>query len=585
LNDVGGCFQACGGPALLCGPGPAPPAILPIPFVNRPDPDCPLGYAPSPGLRNIDGRKRVSQKNVVLIVLDDQDEIISPYFDAMPFSREFFLENGTRFENAYTSTSICCASRCQLLTGLLGHNVGVLQNVGTYGGLSAFKKPRDQQGGRIKDQYGRCINFEDRSLSVFLKSAGYATGIWGKYLNGIENDTTNSFSLPPSPGWDEFTVGANRQFYTGYNYVLGTSNRGGPVSYQWHAANPADYLTDVIRDKALNFVASQRQPGHPTQPLFMMLNPAAPHFPCPAARRHTQYNSYWASRYDSIVTSRPNYNADDSDKSYWLRTSQNVRGAYLTTSTWNKVDFIKRMGSLYAIDEMIAALVNQFKALGELDKTVFILTSDNGYNLGAHKLIHKMAAYEESIRVPLFFAGGGVGKGATVKDRTVLVDLAPTILDFANMRAPSYMDGFSLSQKLFVNPHAGHKRQAVYVQYKNHLPGAAPDVSQIGVETSVLVQGLAPPPFFLDVEPYKGVRTSRYLFLEVTNVLANTTAFKEYEAYDMKTDPYQLHNIYNSLDVATKTELQNLLQTLANCTGSECWDIDENDDDDEGSDD
>ena len=93
---------------------------------------------------------------------------------------------------------------------------------------------------------------------------------------------------------------------------------------------------------------------------------------------------YWKNQFAKYVSGRQNYYtvSEIEHKSRWLKESLSWRSQI---NWFNEVDFAKRMGSLYAVDEMIEAVYRRIEALGELDNTVFILTSDNGYNFGMSK--------------------------------------------------------------------------------------------------------------------------------------------------------------------------------------------------------
>ena len=72
------------------------------------------------------------------------------------------------------------------------------------------------------------------------------------------------------------------------------------------------------------------------------------------------------------------------------------------------------------------------RASGELDNTLIIYTSDNGFFHGEHRIPSgKMHIYEESIRVPLEMRGPGIPKGVSVDPLAINADLAPTIVDAA----------------------------------------------------------------------------------------------------------------------------------------------------------
>jgi arylsulfatase A-like enzyme len=78
---------------------------------------------------------------------------------------------------------------------------------------------------------------------------------------------------------------------------------------------------------------------------------------------------------------------------------------------------------------------------------VFIFASDNGFFFGERGLADKWLMYEESIRVPLIVRDPRLPKArwGTVVDQIALnIDVAPTLLDLAGIKAPERMQGRSL---------------------------------------------------------------------------------------------------------------------------------------------
>jgi N-acetylglucosamine-6-sulfatase len=79
-----------------------------------------------------------------------------------------------------------------------------------------------------------------------------------------------------------------------------------------------------------------------------------------------------------------------------------------------------------------------------LDSTLIIFMGDNGFQFGEHGLIDKRTAYEASMRVPLLMQCPELFKGGTVVDKMVAnIDIAPTILEAAGLKAPDDMEGRS----------------------------------------------------------------------------------------------------------------------------------------------
>jgi arylsulfatase A-like enzyme len=121
--------------------------------------------------------------NVVLVLTDDMRY---EEFEKVARFREFVRE-GTFFERAYVTNSMCCPSRSTALTGRYSHNHGVLSN-----------KTR----GSVRGGYGAYKNLGTgaHNLAVWLQEEGYATSLYGKFMNGygMGNDR-------PPGGFDRFT--------------------------------------------------------------------------------------------------------------------------------------------------------------------------------------------------------------------------------------------------------------------------------------------------------------------------------------------------------------------------------------------
>jgi arylsulfatase A-like enzyme len=100
------------------------------------------------------------------------------------------------------------------------------------------------------------------------------------------------------------------------------------------------------------------------------------------------------------------------------------------------------------VDAVCGRLLDELRGSGELDRTLVVFTTDNGYFHGEHGLADKWYPYEESIRVPLIVRDARIPaerRGKT-EDRFVLnVDLAPSFLKVAGVEAPRAMQGKDVS--------------------------------------------------------------------------------------------------------------------------------------------
>lgn len=102
---------------------------------------------------------------------------------------------------------------------------------------------------------------------------------------------------------------------------------------------------------------------------------------------------------------------------------------------------------ILSVDAGFGALVDGLAKRGRLDRTVVVLTSDHGEEFGEHGAwaTHSHTLYEELLRVPLVvWAPGGEGAGRVVTTPVRLIDVAPTLVDFAGVAPPAAFDGRSL---------------------------------------------------------------------------------------------------------------------------------------------
>lgn len=133
-----------------------------------------------------------------------------------------------------------------------------------------------------------------------------------------------------------------------------------------------------------------------------------------------------------------------------VRSSQPLRNETIDT-----IDsyYRKRWETLLAVDELVEDVVDNLSETGILDDTYVIFASDNGYHVGQFaQPFDKRQPYETDIHIPLLIRGPGITPGMRIDSAVSLVDLAPTILSWANVSIPSYMDGHSFHEMFLKSP-------------------------------------------------------------------------------------------------------------------------------------
>jgi arylsulfatase A-like enzyme len=96
------------------------------------------------------------------------------------------------------------------------------------------------------------------------------------------------------------------------------------------------------------------------------------------------------------------------------------------------------------VDAQIGRILDALDRTGLSERTIVVFASDNGLAVGSHGLLGKQNLYEESVRVPLVFAGPGVPRGERRSHLALLSDLFPTIGEMAGIEIAPSVQGRSL---------------------------------------------------------------------------------------------------------------------------------------------
>jgi N-acetylglucosamine-6-sulfatase len=457
-----------------------------------------LAAAGPAGAQNSGGRP-----NVLILQTDDQTlESVR----VMTNVQKLLAGKGTVFDNSFVSYSLCCPSRATLLTGQYAHNHTVMGNQPPAGGYRKLD--------------------HTNTLAVWLRDGGYHTVHLGKYLNGYGTD--NPTEIPP--GYDEWYASVDPSTYRFYGFTLNENGR--LVTYPQDEAN---YQTDVYSRKGVELV---RRLAPSRKPFFLWTAFLAPHSgggvsdpddprnfatPEPAPRHRNRFAS-------EPLPKPPSFNeADVSDKPAPIR-NRNRFGPQRENAI--RENYQQRLESLLAVDEAIFAILDALRETGELDETLIVFTSDNGFFHGEYRIQNgKVFAYEPSIRVPLVLRGPGVARGLRLPQLVSNQDLAVTIADAAGVERRREVDGRSLLPLI--------------------------DDRQVDYGRDLLVEAAA------GQTSFAALRSRRYLYVE--------WASGERELYDLVVDPNQLLSRHaDPAYDAIEAELARRLANLRTCRGSSC---------------
>ena len=421
--------------------------------------------------------------NVLVIVTDDQR---TGTMFAMPKTLAWLRAGGVEFRQAYVTTPSCCPSRASIFSGRYVHNHGV----------------RQQRLG---------VNLDHRStLQRHLKDSGYFTAMAGKFLN-------------------QWTLGTRPPFFDRYAVA-----NGGYNNVNWGVDGAVrrlqGYTTTIIGDKAIEYV-NAFEAADDARPWFAYLATFAPHLPrTPEPQYAGTTFAPWAGN--------PAVNENVADKPQYVR--------WRPTATDAAIQQVRteQLRTLKSVDDMVDRVLRHLQTRGELDNTLVLYTSDNGYTWAEHRILdNKFVPYSESIQVPFFARWPAHLAPGTTDDRFVAnIDIKPTVLAAVGIPPdPAYpIDGRS-----FLSPGGRNRLLTEYFFDDANMP---------------------------NLQTWASTRTQTYQYVENYNQpeLGGGT-FREY--YDLVNDPWMLTNLYRDGNPNNDPPVGPLSSALAadrQCSGANC---------------
>lgn len=409
-------------------------------------------------------------------------------------------EMGVRCDNTYCTNSICAPSRAVILSGTYNHVNGV------------------------RTLHDRFDGAQD-TVSKRLQGAGYQTAIIGKWHlgHGAEADPT---------GFDHWCVlpGQGDYYDPKFHTAEGTIQVEG-------------YCTDIITDMSLDWLKQAKT----DQPWFLMCHHKAPH-------RSWEPGPKYRDLFEGEdIPAPPTFNDDHSGHAeaakvakmtMWDLNERDLKEPVPEGLSreeehhWRYQRYIKDyLRCVQSVDDSVGALLDHLEATGQLENTVVIYTSDQGFFLGDHSWFDKRFMYEESLQMPFLVSyPKEIPAGSTNQDILLNVDFPATFCDWAGIETPAQWQGRSLRYVLQGDT-PDDWRDAMYYRYWMHKDGIH------------------------NVYAHYGIRTKHHkLICYYADVLGNeeprqkergdviTSEPPEWELFDLTKDPQELLSVYNDPD-------------------------------------
>jgi arylsulfatase A-like enzyme len=297
---------------------------------------------------------------------------------------------GAVFTNAFVTTPLCSPSRGSFLTGRWVHSHGIIDNTN-----------RSEASHKLI------------TYPALQRQAGYESAFIGKWHMG--NDST------PRPGFDHWFSFPGQGQYTDPQI-----NDNGKLEKR------TGFMTDILNQAAVDYLKRPR-----TKPFSLYLAHKAVHGPFTPPQRHQGLYA------DSPIKRHPNANDDYAGKPA-MAQGANATVANKAQRGPNDEAVRNQLRLIQAVDEGMGQILDTLQQTGQLDNTMIVFTSDNGYFHGDHGLGDKRAAYDEALRIPMLVRYPKLIKAGTKVEKDVLnTDIAPTMLDLSGAKPGADMRGRS----------------------------------------------------------------------------------------------------------------------------------------------
>ncbi|HEV2275883.1 MAG TPA: sulfatase [Acidobacteriaceae bacterium] len=371
--------------------------------------------------------------NIILMLGDDHrwdalgcmgNEVIqTPHLDRL-------ARDGVIFENHFTTTPICCASRASIMLG---------QYAGTHG-IYDFDTPLNAS--QVSESYW-----------MRLKQAGYRVGFIGKFGVG---------KTMPSESFD---------YWAGF-----------PGQGNYFPKGPdGPHLTDIMRDQANEFIRNAPR----EKPFCLSISFKAPHVQDQDPRQYLPSKSTLSLYKDVTIPDHDRAGSNDINRfPLAIQHSESRRrwGVRFATPDIYQASMKGYYRLIGGIDEAVASIRETLSQQGLAGNTVIVYSADHGIFNGEHGLAGKWYAHEESIRIPLIIYDPRLpesSRGARRRAMTLNIDLHPTLLEIAGLRPTESAQGQSIVK--LVQEEARDFRSVWFVEH--HFPDGGWIPSSEGIRT------------------------------------------------------------------------------------------------------
>ena len=465
----------------------------------------------------------MNQPNFLIFMTDQQRaDSVYPFCRAKTPNIDQFAKEGVSFINTYCPSPHCCPSRATFFSGLYPSEHGVWNNVDVGNTLSTGLFDHVRLFSEDFAQNGYTMDYSGK-WHVSSVESPLNRGFKSNFFNEVKRKTEN---VPRDFEWNGYQ-NKDAYFYegkTGKNRLPGEISRigYGPFVLYGECDDSAHADTNVITGivkhdlQVLKHALDTIKNRDSSKPWLHYIGMLGPHDPYIVPKR-------FVDMYDINQISLPDSFEDSMrDKPAMYRRIRDIYGAL--SKEEHRQAVLHYLAFCSYEDYLFGLIIEQLKKSNQYENTVIVYLSDHGDYMGEHGLWAKgLPCFESAYHIPFIIGGAGLPKNKIISHTATLADFAPTILELANIQVERKFSGVSLVPFFYDKVPKNHTNDIFTQSNGNEV---------YGIQRSVTSEGF------------------RYIF----------NAFDYDELYDMKKDPYQLHNLIN--EESSKPIVKKLIKKL-----------------------
>lgn len=376
------------------------------------------------------------KQNFLFIAIDDMNDWIGclhGHPNTITPNLDRLAARGVNFTSAHCAAPVCNPARTALMTGRRPSSSGVYNNNEPYHGSKVLESAV--------------------TLNQHFKDSGYLTLGCGKIYHGTQG------AFADTKGWHDYGKVADTTMLSGAVPLAGAAGNG---NFDFGPTTTGD---EAMHDyKTADWISGHLAAKH-DQPMFLACGLSKPHLPWYVPKKYFDMHPL-----DAIQL--PIVKEDDLDDV--PATGRKFALAFGDHPRITKADAWKKavqayLASITFADAMVGRVLHALETGPHAKNTTVVLWSDHGWHLGEKLHWRKFTLWERSTRNILMVDAPGVTKANQVCNRTIsMMDIYPTLMDLAGLKAPSMQEGESLLP-LLKNPGGPRKTPAITTYlYGNH---------------------------------------------------------------------------------------------------------------------